>query len=429
MAKKRDMPLRWVRLDNAAKIYPAARRRNWSNVFRQSVTLCENIDVKVLKSALDLTVTRFPSIAARLRRGVFWYYLQQVEQAPEIKEEYSYPLTFMSNKEMRQCALRVIAYRDRIAVEFFHSLTDGTGALVFLKTLTAEYLEQKYGISVPNEKGVLSRKEKPRPEELEDSFQKYAGRVAAGRRASNAWHMSGEPQPDGFLNLTCFRIPVKEIIEQSHLHGVTVTVFVSAVMMQALLNLQNEKNPSAEKQKPVKVLIPVNLRGLFPSNSLRNFAMYTIPELDPRLGEYSFDEICKIIYHKMGTEITPKHMSSVIAKNVADERNPLVRLIPLPLKNAVMKAIFDSVGEKKSCLSLSNLGNVELPREMKPYVRRMDFILGVQAAAPYNCGMLSYDGTVYINFIRNIRDAELERHFFAVLQDLGLSVTVESNGY
>ncbi|MDD6095426.1 MAG: hypothetical protein PUC29_06765 [Clostridia bacterium] len=428
MAKKRDMPLRWVRLDNAAKIYPAARRRNWSNVFRQSVTLCEDVDVKVLKSALDLTVNRFPSIAARLRRGVFWYYLQQVEQAPEIKEEYSYPLTYMSNKEMRRCAFRVIAYRERIAVEFFHSLTDGTGALIFLKTLTAEYLEQKYGISVPNGNGVLSRKEKPLPSELEDSFQKYAGKVAAGRKASNAWHMSGEPQPDGFLNLTCFRIPVKEIIEHSHLHGVTVTVFVSAVMMQALLNLQKEKNPSADKQKPVKLLIPVNLRGLFPSNSLRNFAMYTIPELDPRLGEYSFDEICKIIYHKMGAEITPKHMSSVIAKNVADERNPLVRLIPLPVKNAVMKAVFDSVGEKKSCLSLSNLGNVELPSEMKPYVRRMDFILGVQAAAPYNCGMLSYDGTLYINFIRNIRDAELERHFFAVLQDLGLSVTVESNG-
>ena len=80
---------------------------------------------------------------------------------------------------------------------------------------------------------------------------------------------------------------------------------------------------------------------------------------------YTFDEICKIIQHKMGAEFTAKHMSCVIATNVNDERNPLVRLIPLPLKNAVMKAVFDSVGEKKSCLSLSNLGRVELPEEMK----------------------------------------------------------------
>jgi hypothetical protein len=114
----------WLKLDNAAKIYPAARRKNWSNVFRQSVTLFDEVDTLVLKSALDVTVKRFPSIAARLRKGVFWYYLQQVEAAPEIREEYSYPLTYMSKEEMGKCAFRVIAFHNRIAVEFFHSLTD-----------------------------------------------------------------------------------------------------------------------------------------------------------------------------------------------------------------------------------------------------------------------------------------------------------------
>ena len=419
--------MRWVKLDNAAKIYPAARRKNWSNLFRQSVTLTENIDVRVLRNALDVTVKRFPSIAARLRKGAFWYYLQQVESAPQISEEHSYPLVFMDREEMRKCAFRVIAYKNRIAVEYFHSLTDGNGALVFLKSLTAEYLEQKYRVSIPFENGVLDRRELPKEEELEDSFLKYAGNVPASRKDTNAWHMSGEPQKDGFLNLTCFQIPVKPALELAHKHNATLTVFMSAVMMKALLNLQNEKNPNTKRQKRIKLLIPVNLRNLFPSNTLRNFAMYTIPELDPRLGAYSFDEICKIIQHKMGTEFTEKHMSCVIATNVNDERNPLVRLIPLPLKNAVMKAIFDSVGEKKSCLTLSNLGQVKIPEAMAQYVRRFDFILGVQAAAPYNCGMPSYGDTIYINFIRNIQDAELERHFHAVLQEMGLPTVVESN--
>ncbi len=424
---EKKQPLRWVRLDNAAKIYPAARRKNWSNLFRQSVSLSENVDVQVLQSALDVTVKRFPSIAARLRKGAFWYYLQQVESAPQICEEHSYPLVFMNREEMRKCAFRVIAYENRIAVEYFHSLTDGNGALVFLKSLTAEYLEQKYRVSIPFENGVLDRRELPKEEELEDSFLKYAGNVPASRKDTNAWHMSGEPQKDGFLNLTCFQIPVKPALELAHKHNATLTVFMSAVMMKALLNLQNEKNPNTKRQKRIKLLIPVNLRNLFPSNTLRNFAMYTIPELDPRLGAYSFDEICKIIQHKMGTEFTEKHMSCVIATNVNDERNPLVRLIPLPLKNAVMKAIFDSVGEKKSCFTLSNLGQVKIPEVMAQYVRRFDFILGVQANAPYNCGMLSYGDTIYINFIRNIQDAELERHFHAVLQKMGLPTVVESN--
>ena len=429
MAKKSTKKLHWVRLDNAAKIYPAARRKNWSSVFRHSVTLFEEVDKGVLKSALDITVKRFPSIAARLRKGVFWYYLQQVETAPEIREEYSYPLTYMSKTEMRKCAFRVIVFNNRIAVEFFHSLTDGSGALIFFKSLVAEYLEQKYNIDIPFEKGVLDRKAPPRQEELEDCFPKYAGKVPASRRDTNAWHMYGEPLSEGFLGLTCFSLPVKDALEVAHKHNVTLTVFMSAVMMQALLNLQKEKTPNIKRQKLIKLMIPVNLRYLFPSNTLRNFAMYTIPEIDPRLGEYTFDEICNIIKHKMGLEVTAKHMSCVIATNVNDEKNPLVRLIPLPIKNAVMKAVFDSVGEKKSCLSLSNIGRVEVPEIMSKYIKRFDFILGAQASAPYNCGMLSYGDTIYINFIRNIKDAELEKHFFAVLKKFGISAMVESNQF
>lgn len=427
MAKKETRQLRWVKLDNAAKIYPAARRKNWSNVFRQSVTLTEKVDVAVLQSALDITVHRFPSIAARLRKGVFWYYLQQVESAPAIQEEYSYPLTFMSKSEMRRCAFRVIAYENRIAVEFFHSLTDGSGALIFLKTLTAEYLEQKYGISVPSEKGVLSRKEEPKAEELEDCFLKNAGPVPAGRKQTNAWRISGAPQKGGFLNVTCFQLSVQESLALAHRYGVSLTTLMCAVMMEALLNLQKEKNPH-RRQKPIKVLLPVNLRNLFPSETLRNFAMYITPELDPRMGSYSFEEICQIVHHKMGLEVTPKYMASMIATNVNDEKNPMLRLVPLPLKNMVMKAVFDSVGERKSCLSLSNLGKITLPKEMEPYICRFDFVLGVQAAAPYNCGIVSYADTIYINFIRDIRTADLERHFFQVLQKLGVHVLVESNG-
>ncbi len=427
MTKTKSNPLRWVRLDNAAKIYPAARRKNWSNVFRQSVTLYEEVDAVVLKSALDITVKRFPSIAARLRKGVFWYYLQELEQVPEILQEQSCPLVFMSGQEMRKCALRVIVYKERIAVEFFHSLTDGTGALVFLKTLTAEYLEQKYGIQIPCEYGVLDRTEKPSSQELEDSFLKYASKVPLSRKDTDAWRMKGEPITDGVLKLVCFKLPVKETLELAHKNNVTLTVFLSAVMMSALANLQKQKVTNIRKRKPIKLLIPVNLRQLFESKSLRNFAMYTVPELDTRLGDYTFEEICNVIKHKMGAEITQKHMSSVIATNVNDELNPFLRVVPLPIKNIVMKAVFDRVGERKSCLTLSNLGLVKLPDVMKQYIKRVDFILGVQAAAPYNCGLISYNDTIYINFIRNIHGAELERHFFAVLQQMGLQISVESN--
>ena len=71
--------------------------------------------------------------------------------------------------------------------------------------------------------------------------------------------------------------------------------------------------------------------------------------------------------------------------------------------------------------------NVTVPQAMRPYISRMDFIIGVQARAPHNCGVLSYNGTMYINMIRNITEPELELHFFRVLQDQGLHVKAESN--
>ena len=423
-----ERKLRWMPLDNAAKIYPAARNQNWSNVFRLSATLTETVDVDVLQSALDVTIRRFPSIAARLRRGVFWYYLQQVKTAPKIQQEISYPLPRMSKREVRQCALRVVVFHRRIAIEVFHSLTDGTGAMIFLKSLLAEYLQQKYSIHIPAEHGVLGRLEEPSRAELEDSFQKYAGRVQASRKENDSWRLRGTPEPDGFLHLTCLQVPVKQALEKAHEYGVSLTVFLCAAMMQALQQMQLARQPDARWRKPIRVLLPVNLRSVFPSRSLRNFALYVIPEIDPRLGEFSFPEICNAVHHRMGLEINPKYMSTKIATNVASERLLAVKLMPLFIKNIVMKAVFNAVGERKSCLNLSNLGKVMLPDAMLPYVERMDFILGTQNTAPHNCGVLSFGDTLYINFIRNVRESELESRFYQVLRDLGLSVQVESNG-
>ena len=419
--------LRWMKLDNAAKIYPAAKRRNWNNFFRISATLTEPVDVTVLRSALDVTARRFPSIAVRLRRGMFWYYLEQIPHSPAIQEEKSCPLAHAPFHEVRQCAFRVLVYHNRFAVEFFHALTDGTGGLTFFKTLLAEYLSQKYGLTIPAGDGVLGRLEEPDAEELEDSFLRYAGNVKASRKEATAWHLTGTPEKDGFKDLVTLMIPAPALKECAKAHGVTVTELLCAAMMQAICQLQAEKVPQRSRRKPVKVLLPVNLRNLFPSKTLRNFASYITPEVDPRMGDYTFDEICAAVHHRMGLENNPQTMRAKFAANVASEQSPLLRVMPLFIKNLAMKAVFDTVGECKSCLCLSNLGVVRLPEVMAPYVARMDFIIGVQAKAPHNCGVLTWNDTVYINCIRSIREPELELHFYRVLHQLGLPVKVESN--
>ena len=185
--------------------------------------------------------------------------------------------------------------------------------------------------------------------------------------------------------------------------------------------------PNIKKRKPVKLLIPVDLRRIYNSESLRNFALYITPGVNPQLGTFTLEEIMQAIHHQLGVELTEKQMKMKIAKNVSDELNPVLRFTPLFLKNIVMKWVYNAIGETKSCLTLSNLGVIKLPDEMYPFIKRMDFILGTQATTPNNCGVLSYGDKIYINFTRNIKEPTLERIFFTKLRSMGLHVTVESN--
>ena len=427
LPKDSQRKLRWMSLDNAAKIYPAARTAHWTNVFRLSATLKEDVSREVLQSALDVTVRRFPSIAVRLRRGAFWYYLEEIAHAPCVKDEKAYPLARMPFDDIRTCAFRVIIYKKRIAIEFFHALTDGNGGLVFLKSLIAEYLTQKYGVRIPNEDGVLDRLETPTDAELRDEFPAHAGKFAASRKEADSYRILGELEEDGFFHNTTFILDAKKLLDIAHSYGVTVTAVLTAAIIKAGINLQNQDVRSLKHHKPVKVLVPCDLRRVYNTSTMRNFALYSTPGIDPRLGEYSFREICDIVYKHMTLDITPKNMAARIKTNVKDEENTLLKLTPLFLKNIVMKSVFLMCGEKKSMLTLSNLGVIKIPDKMREYVKRFDFVLSVQSKAPYNVGALTYDDVTYINIIRNIKEPRLEMSLYRVLREEGISVKVESN--
>lgn len=416
----------WSRLDNAGLIFPAAKRRGWYNVFRLSADLTEPIDRDVMQSALDVTVKRFPLIGSRLRAGFFWYYLEQTE-APEIVRDGCCPIMKRRFGEVGKCAIRVLYYKNRIAVEFFHAVTDGNGGLIFLKTLIAEYLSEKYGETIPNTCGIADRLASPTPEELEDSFSEYAGRVAAKRESGKAYRLTGVKEKDGFLNLTCGIIPANAFAEHCRSLGVTVTAYLSSVMIYTLIGLQKRKVRDLDKRRPVKVQVPVNLRKLFPSKTMRNFVMVVNVGVDPRMGDYSFEEILDTVSRQLKLYVTPKNMQAIFTANVNSERIFLIKLVPLFIKNFVMKTVFDRVGEAQGCITISNLGRIELPEEAARHVEAFDFILGPQARSPHNCAVCTYNDELRINFIRRSESPELEREFFRNLVRLGHHVSIESN--
>jgi hypothetical protein len=120
-------------------------------------------------------------------------------------------------------------------------------------------------------------------------------------------------------------------------------------------------------------------------------------------------------------------MAGMIAANVQPQQIVALRLAPVFLKNLVMDTVYRRSGESGGSLNISNITGLTLPEQMRPYVERMEFIIGPQRSYPNNCSVLSYGGKTYINMIRSIRESELERRFFSRLVELGIAVEIESN--
>ena len=420
------MSKQWMRLDNAALIFPATRSRKWANCFRVSATLHERIEPSLLQQAVNDLKPRFPSMFVRLRRGVFWYYLEEISQPPKVHQDYAYPLPHMDREEIRSCCLRVLYYKNRIGVEFFHALTDGNGGMVFLKTLTARYLELAHDIRVPASDGILDWTKQPSAEELEDSFQKYASKYPLRQSEPNVSHFRGSYTPN-FLFLTTGVVPTAKLLNAAHTYGVSVTSFLAAVMTQVLLEKQADEAPTLSRRKPVMICVPVNLRKLYGSKTLRNFVLTVNPGVDPRLGSYTLQELCTAVSSQLAAEVTPQKMAGRMAPNVNPANNPAVKLAPLFLKNVIMQMVYDARGETKGCLNVSNLGRQTLPDNMEPFVDRLEFIIGVQQTYPNNCSVVSFGENTFINMIRNIRESDLERRFFSRLVSLDVPVAIESN--
>ena len=420
------MRKQWYRLDNAALIFPAVMRKNWNNVFRVSVTLREKVDPEILSRAAADLLPRFPTIFVRLRTGFFWYYLETVSEAPKAEEDYAWPLTPMRRRALRKCCIRILYYQNRIAVEYFHSVTDGTGGLVFLQNLAARYLTLKEKIRIEPEGNILNPAEMPKTEETRDCFQLCGAKASISRAEETAYRLRGNPEEDQFRHIVTGIVPMDTLLDKAHEQGVTVTAYLAAVMAEAVLERQRQ-DPAPGRHRHIKITLPVNLRKTFGLNTMRNFTLAVNIGFDPQLGDYTHEEICKLMYHQLAAETIRQKMAGRVSTNVELQKSMPLRLIPLPVKKMAMRLVYGLSGESKGCLNISNMGVVKLPAAMAPYVERFDFVIGVQYSYPNNCSVVSWDGKTYISMIRGIRDSELERLFFSKLVELGIPVTVESN--
>lgn len=428
MEKSIQNNLQWFRLDNAAKIYPPAQTKHWMAMFRLSATLAEQVDVQILEQALYSTLQRFPSFACRLRSGLFWYYFEHIDGIPPIEKDVRNPMAHIRMKENKHFMFRVRYYENRIAVEYFHALTDGTGGLTFLLSLVREYLRIRYDANIPTGRFLLDTEDLPTADEYEDSFLKFARKETISRAEEAAYHPCGTALPLHQVLLTSGTVPTDRLIELAKSYHVSVGVFLTAVLIQSIAQKQKTESTKAKRRLPIKVSVPVNLRRFYPTNTLRNFALYVNPGIQSRLGEHSFEEILVQVKSLMDAQITEKQLNGRFSENVATERNLLIRLAPLFIKKPLLRFFRYWQGDRYISTTLSNLGNVDLPEEMSTYVKRLDFLLGQSSDQRTVCACISYGNQTVLNFSRTFAEPDIERGFFTALVRMGIPVKIESNG-
>ncbi len=418
---------KWYKLDNAATIYPSVKTRRWMAMFRLCAELSEQIDRDTLSEALKATLKRMPTFAVCVRMGMFWYYLEELDGTPPIEDDVANPCLPIDPEKTNGFMFRIRCHDRRIALEFFHVLADGTGGLTFLKTLVAEYLRLKYGVDIPYSDTVLCCTDAVKPEEIEDSFLRYAGDAMMERSEKDAYPIQGKDEIREFMNIITGKVDTETLLSAAHKYGVSVSNYLTALMIKSICDIQKQDSSKSRKKMPVKICVPVNLRRLFPSVTFRNFASYVNPGIESSYGVYSLQEICTAVKSYMTYEVTPQRMRAKFSANVDAERNPFVRLAPLIVKIPILRAVYRATGDVQTSALMSNLGAVKLPDVMEKYITRLDFQIGPLFQNRVMCAVISYKGTTNINCTRTLRAADTERGFFNALVEDGVKVTVESN--
>ncbi len=416
----------WYKLDLSAIVYPTLQRKDFSSVYRLSVVLKEAIDPVLLQKALDQTLPRFPTYKVAIRKGLFWRYLEPNNRpGPYVMEDIKNPCMPMPFKGNNRYLVRVYYYGHRIALEAHHCLGDGTGGMCLLQTLTASYLGL-LGHPIKPEGFVLDIGSDPDPEELEDAYMRYANaQVCPPRPAEKTYRIRGTKEPFYTLNIIDGILSVKEVMTVAKQYNASITEYLNAVLLYALL--QKQSADFHLRLRPVRIAMPVNLRRFFPSKTLRNFITMVYPSIDPRLGEYKFEEIVEHIHHYMRYYINDKFLRGDITTNAATQRNPFIRVVPLFIKDFVVRTFYTKVQDKNSSAGLTNMGALPVPKDMKPYIERFDIYMGQPFSSRTNCAIISFEDILTINFASSIVEADVERFFFRKLVQDGIHVKIESN--
>lgn len=420
--KKRE----WYRLDNAAKIYPAISSSRRGSMFSLIAKMTEDVDKDTLNEAVNIILSRFPTIDVKLTRGVFWYYLEKNNKPFYVSEVKPFFLRFIEDEENNDYLFRVSYENKNIYLTMFHCLSDGSGAMDVFKAIIFEYLTL-LGYDVKSEECVISVDSPFTNNEAIDNFlSEYNKDAHTNKKEANAFKTDGTNFDYDGMGIITGKVKTSDIKKLCEKYGVTITVYLSALYLYSFYQvyIRNKK----EKNKLIKLLVPANMRKWYPSKTVRNFALFIRPGFDFS-KPVTFDELVRECAEQIKEGLTKENFDNLIYSNVKLEKNFFIKIIPLSLKDFVMRKVYDNVGDNLHTANLSNLGLVTLPESVKKYVEDFSFVLGTGFSCKNHLAVVGYDDHLNLTFSREFVENNVEKEFFRTLTSEGIEVIIDSNNW
>ena len=403
---------KWRKLDNAALAFPLVTDKNDTRVFRFYCQLKEEVNSEILQQSLDQTMEKYPLFQAVLRKGLFWFYLERRDIHAIVKEEKRPPCSSLYIPDKKTLLFQVSYYKNRINFEVYHALTDGTGAMNFLSELIQNYLILAHpSTDLPR---VEPMEETTPGAQEEDSFSQYYSSDLPKNKEKKpaAVKLKGEKLLHADMQITEIVIPVKETLAKARSYGVSITVFLTAMLLCSI----HEEIPKNRQKRPIALMIPVNLRNYFPSQSMGNFfgwieVGYTFAD------ETVFQDVLESVKNQFKDKLDKEKVAMDMNGYVRLEKNPLVRAVPLEIKKYFLM-IGANLGSRSITAVYSNIGIIRLPEEYKEYIQHFGIFASTNSLQMCSC---SYGDEMVLGFTSKIPNDSIQRNFQRMLGEENVS--------
>lgn len=413
---------KWRKLDNAALAFPAATDKKDTRVFRFFCQLKEEVNAEILQQALDMTMEKYPVFQAVLSKGLFWFYLEhRPTMRALVKKEEAPPCSRIYIPDEKSLLFEVSYHENRINLEVFHALTDGAGALQFLKQMVTTYLCLVHpNDHLPEE--VFADEYVTGRDMEEDSFSHYYAADAPRDKEKKkvAYQLKGERLEQQNMRIMEIDLSVKDTLEKARSYGTTITILLATALMFAI----QEEVPRSRIKKPISLMIPVNLRKFFPSQSMANFfgwieVSYVFQD------DTTFEQVLTSVKEQFKKELSKERISMRLNSLVRLEKNPLLRIIPLEVKQFFLHA-GTTLGGRSITSVFSNVDNIKLSEEYSHYIEKFGAFASTDILQLCAC---SYGDTLVLGFTSKVPNSNIQRNFLRILQEKTLPYKVEENKF